>query len=190
MRIRNLAAVLATAAAVSTSAAACSSTPDAVYAPAAYGVPGYCYYVNSPAEAVALIAAGLCPSSWVPALAPLSWQETYWDYYDSPAYYDTYVPVSYRTVYVQRETAFGRTYRPQISARSKTATYRSSNGGTVKGSALPTGKSRFGSGSAGTSHGGGSLRSGSAPAAVPAVKPSAKPRSGSLRHTTTSSRHH
>lgn len=141
---------------------ACSSTAQPLtYAPAAYGASGHCYYVDDPAEALALQQAGLCPASWVPTLMPLAWHEEYWDYYGSPAYYTVYVPAKARTVYVHREASFGKTYHAAITARSKTATYRSSSGATVKGSKL-TGKVKFGSGTSfGTSkHSSGSLRSG------------------------------
>lgn len=169
MRRKNLiTSVLAFAAiggAVLMSAAGCGSSSQPVaYAPAAYGANGQCYYVNSPAEAVALQNAGLCPRSWAATLMPLAWGETYYDYYDSPAYYNTYVPARYRTVYIHTETRFGTTYRSSIRTMSKTATYRTSAGTTVKGSAI-TSKTRFGSGSsfgsAGTRYGGGSGRSGS-----------------------------
>jgi hypothetical protein len=204
LKLRNILAGLGVAAIVTT-AAACSaaSTPPDTYAPAAFGVPGYCYYVSSPAEADLLKAAGLCPSSWAPALAPLAWQESYWDYYDSPAYYNVYVPASYRTVYVQRETAFGRTYHAAITSRSRTASYRSSSGKVVTGSSLPTGTRRFGSGSASVTHGSGSLRSGSrtgsltGPTATqPRTQPSTRTqtrtqtRQGSLRSSSSSRRSH
>ena len=156
------AAALGTAAVTVT--AGCGLSPQPLtYAPAAYGQNGQCYYVSSPAEAVALRQAGLCPRSWIAAPMPLSWEEAYYAYYDSPAYYDTYVPVRYRTVYISHETTFGRTYHSRIVTLSRSATYRSSSGGTVKGSAV-TGKTRFGSGCsftcAGTKYGGGSLRNG------------------------------
>lgn len=181
MKLSKVLAGLATAAVIGASAAsatACGSASPDTYAPAAYGVPGHCYYVQDPAEALALEAAGLCPQGWVPTLAPLYWQETYYSYYSSPAYVNVYVPARVRTVYVQRETSFGRTYRAAIATRSRTASYRSSSGKVVKGSTL-TGKARFGSGSAGTSHGGGSLRNGST--GLPSPQPrytSGTPRSG------------
>lgn len=144
--------------------AGCSSDAGPLtYAPAAYGVPGHCYYVNSVAEAVALQAAGLCPRSWAPTIMPVAWEEEYYSYYDSTAYYDTYVPARSRTVYVQRETTFGHANRTAIAVRSKTATYKSSSGTTVKGSQV-TGKTKFGSGksfgTSGQKYGSGSLRSG------------------------------
>jgi hypothetical protein len=105
----------------------------------------------------------------------------YYPYYSSPAYYNVYVPARVRTVYVTRERSFGTTYRTQISARSKTATYRSSNGGTVKGSQVAGSKARFGSGSAGTSHGSGSLRSGSGSSGYKSGSGSSGYKSGSSR---------
>jgi hypothetical protein len=136
----------------------CSSGPAATYAPAAYGQNGQCYYLDDPYEAQQLLAAGLCPAGWVPAPMPLSWEEMYFSYYDSPAYYSRYVLVSHRTVYLSHEAAFHTTYASQISAASKSATYKGSNGKTVTGT---TAKMKFstGSGSTGTA-GGGSLRRG------------------------------
>jgi hypothetical protein len=158
---KRTAAAAAVTAITAAALAGCSSTAEPLtYAPAAYGVAGHCYYVDDPAEALALRAAGLCPASWAPALMPVSWHEEYWDYYDSPAYYDTYVPARVRTVYVHREASFGKTYKAAITVQSKKATYKSSAGTVVKGTKL-TGKTRFGSGTSfGTSkYGGGSLRS-------------------------------
>jgi hypothetical protein len=185
------AAVLAATAAAVTS---CSSgTGPLTYAPAAYGVSGHCYYVNSPAEAVALQAAGLCLQSWAPTPMPSAWEDEYYSYYDSPAYYDTYVPVKVRTVYVQRETTFGKSNRTAITARSKSATYKSSAGTIVKGTSV-TAKTRFGSGksfgTSGQKYGGGSLRSGgsagsgsssSKTGSTGSVSKSSSSRSGSLR---------
>jgi len=137
----------------------CSSGPAATYAPAAYGQNGQCYYLDDPYEAQQLLAAGLCPAGWVPAPMPLSWEEMYFSYYDSPAYYSRYVLVSHRTVYLSHEAAFHTTYASQISAASKSATYKGSNGKTVTGT---TAKMKFSTGSGSTSKaGGGSLRGGS-----------------------------
>ena len=162
---RRAAAILAAAAiALIATLAGCGTGQPVTYTPDAYGVAGHCYYVNSPAEAVALEAAGLCPRSWAPTLMPLAWHEEYWDYYDSPVYYTRYVPVSTRTVYVHQQATFGHAYHSAILTRSRTATYRSSSGTVVKGSTV-TGKTRFGSGTsfgtAGQRYGGGSLRAGS-----------------------------
>jgi hypothetical protein len=161
MKTRSVAAAAAGAVLAAVLTAGCGTAAEPVtYAPAAYGVPGHCYYVESVAEAVALQAAGLCPQSWGPAVMPLVWHEEYYAYYDSPAYYNTYVPARARTVYVQQETVFGRANRAAIATRSKQATYRSSSGTTVKGPQV-TGKVRFGSGTSfgASKYGGGSLRS-------------------------------
>jgi hypothetical protein len=138
---------------------ACGAGSDnTTYAPAAYGQDGHCYYVDSPDEATALLAAGLCPAGWVAYPAPLAWQETYYSYYSSPSYYNRYVLVSHRTVYVTHETTFHTTYSSQITASSSKATYKGSNGKTVTGT---TAKMKFSSGSGSTGKvGGGSLRAG------------------------------
>jgi hypothetical protein len=165
MRFKKAVTAVAVSAITAATVAGCSSpAPALTYAPAAYGVPGHCYYADSAAEAVALQAAGLCPRSWVPALMPLAWHEEYYSYYDSPAYYGTYVPARVRTVYVRTETTFGHANRTAITTRSKTAAYRTSDGKTVKGTSV-TSKTKFGSGksfgTSGQKYGGGSLRSGS-----------------------------
>lgn len=141
--------------------AGCSHAAPVTYAPAAYGVPGHCYYVDDAYEAQQLLAAGLCPAGWVPTVAPLAWQETYYGYYSSPAYYNRYVLVSHRTVYVSHETTFHTTYSSQISAASKSATWKGSNGKTVSGAKVNTAKMKFSTGSGSTGNvGGGSLRAG------------------------------
>lgn len=195
MNTRKSAAV-AGAALAAVLAAGCSSlggSQPVTYAPAVYGVPGQCYYVSSAAEVTALEAAGLCPSSWAPVLMPLAWHEEYYAYYDSPAYYTVYVPAKTRTVYVHTETSFGSRYKTAITAKSKTATYRSSSGKTVKGTAV-TAKTRFGSGksfsTSGQVHGGGNLRTGTSKSGTGSSKSSSSKsgssgssssRSGSLR---------
>jgi hypothetical protein len=194
---RALTAAAALAAAGAAATGCSSETGPLTYAPAAYGVSGHCYYVNSPAEAVALQAAGLCPQSWAPTLMPVTWEDEYYSYYDSPAYYDTYVPVKVRTVYVQRETTFGKSNRTAITARSKSATYKSSSGTIVKGTSV-TAKTRFGSGksfgASGQKYGGGSLRSGgsksssSKSGSTGSVSRSSSSRSGSLRSGSSGSR--
>lgn len=153
--------VLAAAIATLTITGCGPDSQPVTYAPAAYGVSGHCYYIDDPAEAIALENAGLCPHTWHPALMPMWWHEEYFNYYDSPAYYNRYVPVRVRTVYVTHERTFGTRYRTVIASRSKLATYRSSSGTLVKGTKM-TGKTRFGSGTSfGTSgqrYGSGSLR--------------------------------
>jgi hypothetical protein len=161
--VTSVLACLAVAGAVLLAGCGLSSQPVA-YAPAAYGVPGHCYYVNSPAEALALRAAGLCPSSWAPTAMPGYWLDEYYAYYDSPAYYNTYVPRAYRTIYIHTETRYYSAHRATILTAEKSATYRSSSGRTVKGATI-TSKARFGSGTSfgqtGARYGGGSGRSSS-----------------------------
>ena len=150
--------------------AGCGSTSGAAatYTPAAYyqtvnGTPD-CYFVSTPAEVTDLVNAGLCPQNSVATIMPISWEEEYWSYYSSPSYYNTYMPPSYRTHYTQVTViTFSKTYSKQITTASSKAVYKSSTGGTVKGS---TSKLKFGtaptsgtSGKSGTSktvHGGGS----------------------------------
>lgn len=157
--IRRLALLLVGALTAIAALAGCSSGTPVSYAPAAYGQNGDCYYVDSPAEATALLAAGLCPAGWVAYPAPLVWRESYYPYYSSPAYYGRYVPVSYRTVYVTHETTFHTTYSSAITTASSKATYKTSTGKTVTGT---TAKMKFSTGSGSNSTmGGGSLRGGS-----------------------------
>jgi len=138
-----------------------SSGGSATYTPAAYyqtiGGVAECYYVQTPLEVTDLIQAGLCPAHSVAVRMPLSWEEEYWAYYSSPAYYDTYMPTSYRSRYTSVTViSFSKTYSKQISSAETKATYKSSSGGTVKGT---TSKLKFGSGSgSSTVHGGGSGR--------------------------------
>lgn len=157
-----IAALFAAAAAL----AGCSHPAPVAYAPAAYGEvlhgAGYCYWDDDVYEAQQLFAQGLCPAGWVPAQMPLYWHERYYSYYSSPAYYNTYVIASHRTVYVTHETTFRTTYSSQITAQAKTATWKGSNGKTVSGAKVDTAKMKFSTGSGSTGKvGGGSLRSGS-----------------------------
>jgi hypothetical protein len=160
MNLKRLAAAALAASALSGTIAACSASQPVTYAPAAYGVNGQCYYVNSPAEAVALEDAGLCPRSWVPALMPSAWHEEYYGYYDSPAYYTHYVPVRQRAVYVTAQRSYGTRYRSAISSLASRAKYRGSDGSTATGTKVA--KARFGSGTSfgttGRRYGGGSAR--------------------------------
>ena len=114
------------------------------YQPAAYGENGACYYVDDPAEAIALTAAGLCPSGWVPTLMPGYWHARYSGYYDSPAYYGTYVPVRTRTVYVTHVHVWESANQSTITAQSRQASWRGSNGSTTTGkvSAFSAGNAR------------------------------------------------
>lgn len=153
---------------------------DVSYSMVAYGENGHCYFIDDPAEATALLAAGLCQPGWVAYRAPLSWEEEYWSYYSSPAYVSVYVPVRSRTVYTTHITTFHTTYSTQITAASKNATYKNSTGATVK----PTGTLKFSSGG-GTANNGGNMRGGASarPSSAPPNAPSATNR-GSMRGST------
>ena len=82
--------------------AACGSMAGGSYADPQmqYGEHGRCYYVDSPAEVAQLIDAGRCPVSWMPAPMPIAWHDRYAYVYDSPSYYNTYVPRANRATYV------------------------------------------------------------------------------------------
>lgn len=164
-RIKSRLALLAGGALIAGGAAtACSSQPVA-YEPAAYGANGTCYYIQSPAEAYALQQAGLCPRGWGIGMAPLYWQEMYWPYYSSPAYYGVYVPSPLRTTYVSVERTFYNQHTSAVRTASSTASYRSSTGKTVTGKTVIASKAQFGSGksfsTAAGQYGSGSLKSGS-----------------------------
>jgi hypothetical protein len=94
--------------------------------PVAYGEGGHCYYVTDPVEVANLQQAGLCPRSWTPMIMPLVWHETYYSYYDSPRYYNSYIPASrrvyYRTVVVRK---FETVHRTEITKYSSKAKYKS-----------------------------------------------------------------
>lgn len=165
-RILRLAPALLAAALIAT-LTACGSlsddSSDPTYAPAAYWQTVNnvhdCYYMDDPQEAYNLTAAGLCPAYSIPTPAPLTWRETYWAYYSSPAYYDTYIPATYRTHYTSvTVVSFSRTYKTQISSLSSKAVYKSSAGGTVTGSKVNT--KQFGGGSRSTTSFGGGSRNG------------------------------
>lgn len=142
--------------------AACGSSnnDDTTYVPAAYGqqVGGVydCYYTDDVYEVTdpttGLIARGLCPHDSVATVMPLSWEEEYWAYYSSPAYYGTYMPARYRSHYTSVTIVhFSSTYKTQIAAASSRAVYKSSSGQRVTG----TSKVKFGTGTSQSVHGGG-----------------------------------
>jgi len=142
----------------------CSHTPVS-YAPAAYGVQAGsvydCYYVYGNAEVNTLIARGYCPVGSVPTRMPDSYLDTYFSYYDSPAYYDTFVPSPVRTVYISTYHTYYVQHTAVINTASKSATWKSSSGKTVPGTKVNTAKMKFSTGSGSNSTmGGGSLRSG------------------------------
>lgn len=165
-RVRLILAVLA-ASLFGTVLTACGSDDgsDPSYTPAAYyqtvGNVYECYYADDMQEAYNLIAAGLCPAGSIPTAMPLSWEQEYWPYYSSPAYYNTYMPAAYRSRYTHITIVhFSTTYRTQIKTASARAVYKSSTGGTVTGSKVNT--TQFGSGSrTAKSYGGGSRSGGS-----------------------------
>lgn len=130
-----------------------------------YGENGHCYYVDSPAEAQALLAAGLCPAGWVAWPMTPSWEDTYWYYYDSPTYITRYVPAARQTTYNTTIINFGNSNRSAIASASKNAQYKTSTGKTV--TAPPTASLKFGPdnsfGAAGAKNGSGNMR-GTAPA--------------------------
>jgi hypothetical protein len=163
--IRRLALLLVSALTAIAALTGCSHSAPVSYAPAAYGEVigghGRCYYDDDPYEAQQLLLDGSCPAGWIAYPMPLAWHESYWGFYSSPSYYNRYVIVSHRTIYVTHETTFHATYSTQINTASKTATYKGSNGKTVSGSKVDTAKMKFSTGSGSTGKvGGGSLRSG------------------------------
>lgn len=123
------------------------------FQPVMQGVPGQCYYVDSPLEVSALIAAGLCQQGWQPVVMPLSWHEQYAYWLDSDYYTNRFIPVSQRTYYrTTVVTTFTRTYSTQIASASASAKYRGPNGQTLTGTQVQqnvkAGKANFGAGPA------------------------------------------
>lgn len=137
--IRRIALLVALAIAATT-VTACGPMDDPTYTPAAYyqtvGNVYECYYLTVPAEAEALKAAGLCPSGAIDTPMPLAYQETYWPYWSSAAYDDEFIPVAQRSTFVH-VTVVRCNRNPSfvsgVSRYSATATYRGSNGSTVRG---------------------------------------------------------
>ena len=132
--IRRLATATAATLLAATTAACTTTHTTAVpvtAAPAAYGAPDNgrfdCYYLQNPSEATALINAGLCPAGSVPTLMPLYWHEEYYSYYASPAYYNTYVPLTYRSAWASQQNSFYTQYKTTIVVVQKNATYRTGN---------------------------------------------------------------
>lgn len=139
-----------------------SGGDDPTYTPAAYyqAVNNVyeCYYLTSTQEAYNLMAAGLCPQGSMPTPMPMSWEEEYWDYWSSPAYYNTYIPTTYRSHYTSVTIVtlnHSSSFQRNVSTLSSKALYKSSAGGTVSGSKVST--TSFGGGSrTAKSYGGGS----------------------------------
>lgn len=108
-------------------------TPAApvAYAPTSMGANGHCYYLDDPQEAYNLIAAGLCQPGWTPMMMPVDFHYAYADYLASPAYYNTYVPVRYRSGWNNQwgtKSTFYTTNITIIHTKEKTATYKGSDG--------------------------------------------------------------
>lgn len=129
------------------------------YRPAAFGENNQCYYVEDPLEVVALQNAGLCPRTWAPTLMPLFWHQQYAYYYDYPGYYNTFVPVGFRTTYVTHVHTFEKTYASDIKSASKSAKFKGSNGKTVTGNKIKVGPKTFSGGSNKNGFSGGSNKS-------------------------------
>lgn len=150
-------AALVAAASVST-LAACGDTHHHVaqqpvvavaYTPQYLGENGMCYYLDDPAEALALIAAGLCQPGWRPTVMPLAFHATYADYLASPAYYNTYPPVQYRAGWTNQwgpKSTFYTQNTTIIINNEKKAVYKDNTGKTVAATAIPSAKPSFGSG--------------------------------------------
>lgn len=146
--------------------AGCSHSAPVSYAPAAYGQQVgstyQCFYVYGNAEVNSLIAHGYCPAGSVATRMPDAYLNTYFSYYDSPAYYDVFIPSPVRTVYISTYHTYYMQHTAVINTASKSATWKGSNGKTVSGTKVNTAKMKFSTGSGSTGKvGGGSLRSGS-----------------------------
>ncbi|MBS2550007.1 hypothetical protein KGQ19_24385 [Catenulispora sp. NL8] len=168
---RRLAILIAGLFAALATLSGCAKHTPVSYAPAAYGMQVgsvyECYYVDNPAEVQTLIARGLCPVGSVPTRMPQSWLNQYFAYYDSPAYYNTYVPVSYRGNYIGTYHSYYLVHTNDIRAAAAAATWKGSNGKTVSGTQVDTAKMKFSTGSgSNSSMGGGSLRGGSSGGSV------------------------
>lgn len=111
---------IAAAAAIGAAAlTGCSDGDSTAYAPDNYGANGQCYYIDNPAEVAALQAAGLCPVGWIAYPAPVWYRARYAGYFDSPAYYNHYVPVSVRKVYVTHVTTWNKTNSSAIKTQQR-----------------------------------------------------------------------
>jgi hypothetical protein len=168
---RRLAILIAGLFAVLAALGGCAKHKPVSYAPAAYGMQVgsvyECYYVDNPAEVQTLIVNGLCPVGSVPTRMPQSRLNEYFAYYDSPAYYNTYVPASYRSGYIGTYHTYYVQHVTVINAAADSASWKDSNGKTVSGAKVNTAKMKFSTGSGSNSTmGGGSLRGGSSGGSV------------------------
>lgn len=128
-----------------------------------------CYYVYTPLEVNNLIAQGRCPVNSIPVRAPESWLNLHFGYYDSPAYYNTYVPVSSRAYYQATwggtKSSYYKSHTTVIINTNKAAK------GVVP--ANPTKQATFGNGARATQTFGGGSRV-TAPKPVSTYKPPVK----------------
>lgn len=131
---------------------ACSTPGTNVSGLAAYGVqagPVFdCYYAEDPSEVPLLIAAGLCPPGSVATPMPLSWRDTYYNYYMSSAYYSHYMPQRYWTAYDSAYGSHSHFYvvnHVTIAADYSKGSYRGTNGKVVT-APKKTGSLKFSSG--------------------------------------------
>jgi hypothetical protein len=192
-------------------AGSCGDAPDVSYVPAAYGEqvqlqPGQqyvgangqtvvvtqpqnswvCYFTDSYLEIALLHQAGLCPDAWTPMLMAsisqgLMWHYRYAAFYDSPAYYNRYVPVSYRNTYVTHVHTFEIQHKGDIDKVESTAKWKGTDGKIHSGQEvkgyIKSGKASFGSGTVRSSaFSSGSVRSGSG-----SSQPATKVTSGTTR---------
>lgn len=112
---------------------------DMSYAPDAYGENGRCYYAYDPGEIRYLQDAGLCPRTWTPVIMPVYWHSMYYAYYDSPSYYDHYIPVARRTYY--RTTVvrkFEVEHKTEITKYSSKGKWKGSDGKKYSGKTVTT----------------------------------------------------
>lgn len=162
-RVRIAIAAIGAFVAIGAGATACGH--DRTYYPAAYGESGHCYYVDTPAEATALIVAGLCPTGWVAYPMPVYWHAQYSWFYDSDRYYNTYVPVASRTVYVSHVTVFKQSHQADISRLTPSGKVQDSKRKQYTGAQVlsgPNGGGARGSGNGGarsSGYSGGTARS-------------------------------
>lgn len=135
----------------------CGRSEPVAYRPAAFGVPGQCYYLHDPLEALELRARGLCDPGWAPTLMPLAWHQMYYPFYSSPSYINVYVPRAQRTVVLRGERTWGSANKGAIAAQARQAKYLGSNGKVVPASKI--GATKYGAGNrfgpSGTKFGGG-----------------------------------
>lgn len=106
--------------------------------PSSYGENGRCYYVDSPAEVNGLWERNYCPRTWVPYPMPIYWHDRYAPYYAGPGYYNTFVPVAQRPVYISQQATYVNSRQGEIKSAVAQASYQGANGKTVPGSKFGT----------------------------------------------------